>query len=496
MPQTAGELAALTALPEFKRLLERYLERTGIRLQIFNLQGVPLTDVEDPPRYCAYLQEHRDCPLYFQKDYLKGNTERITPCVASVGHLVAPLLDPHGNQIATVVSQALRFGRNAIEPLSQKAFQHKIFPDDFINAANAVKEAPTRESKLLIGDLISMGLQLFAQAHATQRMTQVLGTLQERVAQADVETLCQHVVEAALELTGGDYGLVVLFDDQGQELSTGYDQPNPDHLLESKRRLLEGVAEWVRHADRHVIVPDVATSAWCRYLTGEVIDGGSIVGVPVAAGGQSIGAVVVAFDKPRPELNEPLEVMRQFVTQGVYALVMGRKLLQQEQGALLDPRTGAYNERFLDDLLDKELSRAARAKRDLSIILFSPAEHADLNRRFGDALANRLLREMTALIRSKTRRVNTLARLTTDEFCLVVPEGDRPTAARMAESLRRVVQDHPFSTPGGDEIVRLRVDTGFATSEGGKENKVKLLETARLGLKQARAEREATSLKS
>jgi hypothetical protein len=51
------------------------------------------------------------------------------------------------------------------------------------------------------------------------------------------------------------------------------------------------------------------------------------------------------------------------------------------------------------------------------------------------------------------------------------------------------VQDHPFSTPGGDEILRLKVDVGFATSEQGHDDREGLLEKARTSLRQARAER-------
>jgi diguanylate cyclase (GGDEF)-like protein len=488
-PQTAGEVAALAASPEFKLLLQRYEERTGIKLQLFNIHGAALTDVETPPAYCVYLQEHQDCPLYFRRDYLKASAEGMKPCVASVGHLVAPVLDHRGQQIATVVSQALRFGRNPVEPLSQKAFQHKIFPDDFINAANAVREAPTSENRMFIGEFLSLGLQLLVEHRAKERVSAAVAALHSRVAEADAQTLGQQVVEAALQVVGGDYALAVLFDDSGRELSTGYDQPSPDHLVETKRRLLEGVSEWVRHADRHVIVPDVAASAWCRYLTGAVVDGGSIVGVPIVAGERNLGAVVVAFDNPRDDLQGPLQALQQFVEQGVHAIAMGRKLVQTDQSAMVDPATGVYNQRLLDDLLEREISRAARAGRDLSLVLFHVDDAEILANRLGEEIWARVLREMTALIRSRTRRANTLARIGTSDFCLVVPEASRAVAARLAEALRRAVQDHPFSTPGGDEILRLKVDVGFATSEQGHDDREGLLEKARTSLRQARAER-------
>ncbi len=488
-PQTAGEVAALAASPEFRRLLQRYEERSGIKLQIFNLQGAALTDVETPPPYCVYLQEHRDCPLYFQQDYLKAGAEGVKPCVANVGHLAAPVLDHRGQQVATVVSQALRFGRNPVEPLSQKAFQHKIFPDDFINAANAVQAAPASQNRLFIGEFLSMGLQLLVESRAKEQVSAAVAALHGRVAEADAQTLGQQVVEAALQVVGGDYALAVLSDDSGRELSTGYDQPSPDHLVETKRRLLEGVSEWVRHADRHVIVPDVAASAWCRYLTGEVVDAGSIVGVPIVAGERNLGALVVAFDNPREDLQAPLQALQQFVDQGVHAIVLGRKLAQTDQDTLVDSATGVYNQRLLDDLLERELSRAGRAGRDLSLVLFHIDEAEVRANRLGEEIWSRVLREMAALIRSRTRRVNTLARIGASEFCLVVPEASPAVGARLAESLRRAVQDHPFSTPGGDEILRLKVDAGFATSEQGHDDRESLLEKARSSLQEARAER-------
>jgi diguanylate cyclase (GGDEF)-like protein len=290
---------------------------------------------------------------------------------------------------------------------------------------------------------------------------------------------------------------VLMMDDQGSDLASAYDQPLPDGLIESKRRLLEGIAEWVKHADRTVTVPDISKSAWSRYLTDDTVKEGSLVGVPLTnpQTGSTFGAIVVGFDRPREDLEESLAALNSFVAEGLYALVMGRKLIQAEQMAVLDLQSGAYSGRFLDELLDKEISRASRYGHDLAIALLAIEEFEILRGKYGEGGLATILREFVAVIRSRTRRVNTLARVRDGQFCLVIPEADRAVAVRQADRLRPALEEHPYAaTPNGD-IVRLKVDTGVAASEKGKLDRVSLLAQAAQGLEQARAERRMSDFK-
>src|SRR5205814_5661553 len=195
-----------------------------------------------------------------------------------------------------------------------------------------------------------------------ERVSPALRRLQAEIAESTAQMLSKHIVDAVLYLTRADYALVLMMDDNGSGLASGYDQPVPDALVEAKRRLVEGIAEWVKHADRTVTVPDISKSAWSRYLTDDTVKAGSVVGVPIPdqKGGSTFGAIVVGFDRARDDLEEPLAALESFVAEGLYALVMGRKLIQAEQLALLDLQSGASSSRYLEELLDKEISRASR----------------------------------------------------------------------------------------------------------------------------------------
>jgi diguanylate cyclase (GGDEF)-like protein len=489
-----GELGALVSSPEFARMVDRFAASTGLRLQVFDLDAHPLTAVEDYPRYCRLLQERKACPLYNDPAFLKRGEETIGVCKSGVGHFIAPVRNEKEVQIGAVVSPAVRSGPNSVEEFAELAFRLKIFPDDLIQAADAVQEHDA-ENLLGAGELVSVGLNLLAEMQAKERVGHALRRLQAEIAESNAQMLTQHVVDALLYLTRADYALVLMIDDSGSDLASAYDQPAPDQLVAAKRRLVEGIAEWVKHADRTVTVPDISKSAWSRYLTDDTVKVGSVIGVPIPdqKNGSTFGAIVVGFDRARDDLEEPLAALESFVAEGLYALVMGRKLMQAEQLALLDLQSGAYSSRYLDDLLDKEISRASRYSNDLAVVTFEIEAFEVLRGKYGEAGLGRILREFVAVIRAKTRRVNTLARIRDGQFCLVIPEADRAVAVRQAERLRPALEEHPYAaTPNGD-IVRLAVDTGVAASEHGKDDRAALLAQAMQSLAQSRSERRTRS---
>jgi diguanylate cyclase (GGDEF)-like protein len=489
-----GELGVLVSSPEFARMVDRFQASTGLKLQVFDLDAHPLTPVEDYPRYCRLLQERKVCPLYNDPEFLKRNEETIAVCKSGVGHFIAPVRDEKEVPIGAVLSPAVKFGPNSVEEFAELAFELKIFPDDLIQAADAV-QAHDPERLLGAGELVSVGLNLLAEMQAKERVGNTLRRLQAQIAESNSQMLSQHVVDAILYLTRADYALVLMLDDNGADLASGYDQPAPDQFVEAKRRLLEGIAEWVRHADRSVTVPDISKSAWSRYLTEDVVKEGSIVGVPITEqkGKGTFGAIVVGFDRPRDDLEEPLSALGSFVAEGLYALMMGRKLIQAEKLALLDPQSAAYSQKYLEDLLEKEISRSSRHNHDLAVVLFEIEAFEVLRGKYGESGLSRILREFVAVIRAKTRRVNTLARVRDGRFCLVIPEADRGIAVRQADRLRVILEEHPYAASPNGDIVRLAVDTGVADSERGGLDRVSLLSLAEESLQQARTERRTRS---
>jgi len=192
-----GELGVLVSSPEFARMVDRFEASTGLKLQVFDLDAHPLTPLEDYPRYCRLLQERKACPLYNDPEFLKRNEEMMAVCKSGVGHFIAPVRNEKEVQIGAVLSPAVKFGPNSVEEFAELAFQLKIFPDDLIQAADAVQEHDA-ERLLGAGELVSVGLNLLAEMQAKERVGHALRRLQAQIAESNSQMLSQHVVDAVL----------------------------------------------------------------------------------------------------------------------------------------------------------------------------------------------------------------------------------------------------------------------------------------------------------
>ena len=92
------------------------------------------------------------------------------------------------------------------------------------------------------------------------------------------------------------------------------------------------------------------------------------------------------------------------------------------QPADVDPVTGLFNSRGLFLALDREIARLRRSGNSLSMIVTSIEGFAELNRHFGRARGEDILKSIARKLRDQSREYDVLARTDADEFVLVLPE--------------------------------------------------------------------------
>src|SRR2546430_14971409 len=88
-------------------------------------------------------------------------------CKSGVGHFIAPVRSEKELQIGAVLGPAVKFAPNSVEELAELAFQLRVFPDDLIQAADAVQERDA-EKLLGAGELVSVGANLPAEMQAAE----------------------------------------------------------------------------------------------------------------------------------------------------------------------------------------------------------------------------------------------------------------------------------------------------------------------------------------
>jgi diguanylate cyclase (GGDEF)-like protein len=95
---------------------------------------------------------------------------------------------------------------------------------------------------------------------------------------------------------------------------------------------------------------------------------------------------------------------------------------EYEKASVRDELTGLYNARYFSQKLAKELKRAKRYKRPFSLMLVSLDKLCQLQKLYGDLLTAQILQQEAAAISSSVREVDTVFRVSPDQFAVIFPE--------------------------------------------------------------------------
>jgi diguanylate cyclase (GGDEF)-like protein/PAS domain S-box-containing protein len=112
-----------------------------------------------------------------------------------------------------------------------------------------------------------------------------------------------------------------------------------------------------------------------------------------------------------------------------------RETLREQ--SIRDPLTGLYNRRFLQEALEKELQRAVRKERPVSVIFLDIDHFKKFNDEFGHDAGDSVLTSMADILRLHFRAEDLVCRYGGEEFAVVLPEATLQDALARAEELRK-----------------------------------------------------------
>lgn len=156
------------------------------------------------------------------------------------------------------------------------------------------------------------------------------------------------------------------------------------------------------------------------------------------------------------------------------------------QLATSDPLTGLYNRRQFQELMEKEILRATRHGRALSLALVDIDHFKPVNDRHGHAAGDGVIRGVAQQLRRNARADQLIARIGGEEFALVYAEQNLDDAAAAAERLRIAVAAAPFELGGAP--VPITVSIGVAQWQRGMAGLADLMRAADQQLYRAKQE--------
>jgi diguanylate cyclase (GGDEF)-like protein len=106
----------------------------------------------------------------------------------------------------------------------------------------------------------------------------------------------------------------------------------------------------------------------------------------------------------------------------------------------VDGLTQAYNRRYFNEALEREVNRSRRYQRVLSLIAFDIDHFKGINDTHGHLAGDNVLRQLSMAVKTRLRREDVFARTGGEEFGVLLPEIPLDGALTTAEKVRRIVE--------------------------------------------------------
>lgn len=135
---------------------------------------------------------------------------------------------------------------------------------------------------------------------------------------------------------------------------------------------------------------------------------------------------------------------------------------QLRQAASVDELTGLFSARVLHEYLPREIHRAGRYQRPLSLIVFDVDDFSRIVDLCGTVEGDRALKELARVIPGQVREADIMCRLDTDEFAVILPETPTLQAVSVAERIRVAAEGHHDFAAGVRASGAVRITAGVA----------------------------------
>lgn len=139
------------------------------------------------------------------------------------------------------------------------------------------------------------------------------------------------------------------------------------------------------------------------------------------------------------------------------AAVLDQALLMANR----DELTGLANRRLFYERFELELTRVERTDQPLSIAMLDVDHFKQLNDAYGHLSGDVILSTLADVLKTNTRKLDTVARFGGEEFVLLLPNTTMEAATELMERLREKIEQVPFKTEWNNAL-QLTVSIGVA----------------------------------
>ncbi len=334
-----------------------------------------------------------------------------------------PGLGEHSDSLPKTLSIA-----PGIEPWTQKGLSNTVFHD----IASAHREVQAlHEISQAVGRLLNV--------------SETLTLLGDRVG----------------KLIPRDSCAIYLMSSNGQTMSPFYvDGKHSDQLAQMTSNVGEGVTGWVAANHRALLnvspAPDFKS---CRTLASVLK---CCLAAPLMLDQNVVGVITLYSERPNAFRPDHLRILENISHYAATALNNAIIFEETKEDAYTDVLTGLPNLRYFRMFAEQELRRAERASYPVTLIMMDLDFFKKVNDELGHKTGDRVLIEISHVLRNQMRKSDTCIRYGGDEFVGILPGLDAKDTQPFIEKIQSAVDNHVILLSGGHSI-QIGVSIGSAT---------------------------------
>ncbi len=187
--------------------------------------------------------------------------------------------------------------------------------------------------------------------------------------------------------------------------------------------------------------------------------------LPLTDAGRLFGSLHVGIGEDSINLGDAEEGLLAHL-----AAMISRCLVQAiahqriSQLTMVDALTHASNTLGFERDIDREIARAKRANKPLSLLMMEIDEYADLFKHYGEERGQLVLKKVAQRISSDLRATDMMARLEEAHLAVLIPGSDESLGSDIAERMRRDIDEFSIDD-GRGAVLQSTISIGLVTWE-------------------------------
>ena len=192
--------------------------------------------------------------------------------------------------------------------------------------------------------------------------------------------------------------------------------------------------------------------------------------IPLMAGGHTGGVVQLRFaadaDGAMQDAAAPQKLFNAetYINQSLSVIEAKRLMQTLRESAMVDPMTGLYNRRFLQEHTAQIISGVLRRKTQIGLLVCDIDYFKQVNDTHGHDAGDQLLRETAIVLKNAVRESDIVIRFGGEEFLVLLMDVQSGDALVVAEKIRQSIEKLKVTV--GEKVLQKTISIGVAEFPG------------------------------